>query len=204
MDTRPAPRTATRADTPGAGRSPLPPTLATPLVALGALLVLAGDAYHLFILDDRPTQSGSAAYTGHGLALMLGLLFLLLGALAVAPTGRLARVALPTMVVGTALVVGDIWAEVVVLPGVVIGDARALLGDDISGQHLALVIVAFALFSMGWLLFALTMRAVAGPVAWVLVAGAVIAFLPVGGSYVSLAVGSALVVARAAQVDRAR
>ena len=48
------------------------------------------------------------------------------------------------------------------------------------------------------------MRRVAGPVAWVLVAGGVIAFLPVGGSYVTLAVAAALVVSRAAQADRAR
>ena len=172
--------------------------MTVPAAVLGALLVLAGDAYHLFVLDDRPTQAGTAAYSAHGVALMLGLLLLLLAALSVARPGRLARVALPAMVVGTALVVGDIWAEVVVLPGVVTGGARDLLGDDISGQHLALVIVAFALFAIGWVLFALSMRRVAGPVTWVLVAGGVIAFLPVGGSYVTLAVAAALVVARAA------
>jgi hypothetical protein len=208
MDTRPA-HDATRADiradtAPGSRAALLPLSLATPLAALGALLVLAGDAYHLFILDDRPTQAGSAAYTAHGLALMSGLLFLVLAAISVARPGRLTQVAVPALVAGTALVVGDIWAEVVVLPGVVSGDARALLGDDIGGQHLALVVVAFGLFAVGWLLFALTMRTVAGPVAWVLVAGSVIAFLPVGGSYVSLAIGCALVIARAAQVDRAR
>ena len=184
--------------------TPLPPSMTAPAAVLGALLVLAGDAYHLFVLDDRPTQAGTAAYTAHGLALMLGLLLLLLAALSVARPGRLARVALPSMVIGTALVVGDIWAEVVVLPGVVTGDSRALLGDDISGQHLALVVVAFALFAVGWALFALSMRRVAGPVTWVLVAGSVIAFLPVGGSYVTLAVAAALVVARAAQTERVR
>jgi len=184
--------------------TPLPLSMAAPAAILGALLVLAGDAYHLFVLDDRPTQAGTAAYSAHGVALMLGLLLLLLAALSVARPGRLARVALPAMVIGTALVVGDIWAEVVVLPGVVTGGARELLGDDISGQHLALVIVAFALFAIGWVLFALSMRRVAGPVAWVLVAGGVIAFLPVGGSYVTLAVAGALVVARAAQAERVR
>ncbi len=178
--------------------------MTVPAAVLGALLVLAGDAYHLFVLDDRPTQAGTAAYSAHGVALMLGLLLLLLAALSVARPGRLARVALPVMVVGTALVVGDIWAEVVVLPGVVTGGAGTLLGDDIGGPHLALVIVAYALFAIGWVLFALSMRRVAGPVTWVLVVGGVIAFLPVGGSYVTLAVAAALVVARAAQAERVR
>ena len=102
--------------------APLSVSMAAPAAVLGALLVLAGDAYHLFVLDDRPTQAGTAAYTTHGVALMLGLLLLLLAALSVARPGRLARVALPAMVVGTALVVGDIWAEVVVLPGVVMAE----------------------------------------------------------------------------------
>ena len=45
------------------------------------------------------------------------------------PAGSAARgSALPAMVVGTALVVGDIWAEVVVLPGVVTGGATAAPG----------------------------------------------------------------------------
>jgi hypothetical protein len=182
----------------------LPPRTATPLAVLGALLMLAGDAYHLFILDDRPSQAGSAAYTAHGLALIVGLLLLLLAALSVARPGRVARAAAPAMVVGTALVVGDIWAEVVVLPGVVTGDARDLLGEDIGGLHLALVIVAFATFAVGWALFAVSVRTVAGPVAWLLLAGAIIAFLPVGGSYVTLSVGASVVVARLSQADRAR
>lgn len=193
-----------RADATSDGTTPLPPATATPLAVLGALLVLAGDAYHMFVLDDRPSQAGTAVYTAHGLALMLGLLLLLLAAVSVARPGRLTRAGVPVMVVGTALVVGDIWAEVVVLPGVVSGSARGLLADDISGQHLALVIVAFALFAIGWALFALAVRSVAGPVAWLLLVGAVIAFLPVGGSYVTLSVGAALVVARVAQAARAR
>ena len=176
---------------------PLERHLTTPAAVLGAALVLAGDAYHLFVLDDRPTQAGTAAYTGHGVGIMLGLLLLLLAALSVARPGRLLTVGLPVLVVGTALVVGDVWAEVVVLPGVLTGSADRLLGNDISGTHLALVVVAYALFALGWAMFALAMRSTVGPIAWVLVAGAVIAFLPVGGSYVALAVGAALVVTRA-------
>jgi hypothetical protein len=163
--------------------------------------VLAGDVYHLFVLDDRPTQAGSALYTAHGVALMAGLLLLVLAALSVAVRGALAHVALSTVVVGTALVVGDIWAEVVVLPGVVQEKSPALLGEDIGGLHLAMVVIAFALFALGWVLFAVSMRTIAGPITWLLVVGGMIGFLPVGGSYVVLAIGAALVVARATRTE---
>jgi len=159
--------------------------------------MLAGDAYHLFVLNDRPTQAGTAAYTGHGVALMLGLLLVVLAALSGARPGRLSRAALTLVVIGTALVVGDIWAETVVLPGVVTGSATQLLGDDISGTHLAFVIGAYALFSVGWVLFALVMRPTVGAISWLLVVGGVIGLLPVAGSYVLLALGAALVIVRA-------
>ncbi len=178
---------------------PLPLPVVAPAAYVGAALVLAGDYYHLFVLDDRPTQAGTLAYTAHGFAIMLGLLVLVLAALSVVRPGPLAAVGLPAMMVGTTFVIGDIWAEVVVLPGVVTGDARQLLGDDISGAHLALVVLAYALFAIGWVLVALAMRREVGVVAWALVIGGVIGFLPVGGSYVMLAVGAALVIGRAAR-----
>lgn len=176
--------------------APLPRRLATPVAAVGAASVLAGDAYHLFVLDDRPSQAGTAAYTGHGVGIMLGLLLLVLAALSVVRPGRLAGACIPVLVIGTALVVGDIWAETVVLPGIVTGHAAELLGHDISGAHLAFVIGAYALLAIGWVLFALATRSVVGAPAWLLVIGGVMAFLPVGGSYVLLALGAALVVAR--------
>ena len=74
---------------PASPASPLPRRLAAPAAVLGAVLVLAGDAYHLFVLDDRPTQAGSARYAGHGIAIMVGLLLLALAALSVA--GRRTR-----------------------------------------------------------------------------------------------------------------
>ena len=176
---------------------PLPVSLATPAAVVGAALVLAGDAYHLFVLDERPTQAGGAAYTAHGVGIMAGLLLLVLAALTVARPVRLTGVGLPALVVGSALVVGDVWAETVVLPGVVTGSATELLGEDIGGTHLAFVVGAYALFAIGWVLFALAMHGTVGAISWLLVVGGVIAFLPVGGSYVVLAVGAALVVARA-------
>jgi hypothetical protein len=179
--------------------TPLVPSLIVPAALLGALLVLAGDVYHLFVLHDRPTQAGSPAYRLHGVALMLGLALLVMASLSVARAGRLAAVALPLIVLGNALVIGDIWAEVVVLPGVVFGEAPKLLSDDIGGAHLAMVIGAYALFALGWLLYGLSMRPASGAASWVLVVGAVLGFLPIGGSYVLLALGAAAVVQRAAR-----
>lgn len=159
---------------------------------VGGLLGVAGDAYHLFVLDDRPTQAATLGYRLHGFALMCGLVLLVLAAPALARgAGRLLRVALPVLTLGTALVVGDIWAETVVSPGVV-GDSVALLGEDIGGFHLAAVIAAYLLFAVGWLLYA--MDALRGrwcprPIALLLAIGAVLAFLPIGGSYVLLSLG---------------
>lgn len=177
---------------------PVARAAAGPVAAIAALLLLAGDAYHLFVLNDRPTQAGTVPYRLHGIALMLGLALLVMAALSVARAGRLAAVGLPLLVLGTALVIGDIWAEVVVLPGVVHDSAPQLLSDDISGPHLVMVIVAYALFAIGWILFALSLRGAVGGVSWLLVVGGVLAFLPIGGSYVLLAIGAASVVSRAA------
>ena len=176
---------------------PLPTAYVPYAATMGAALTLAGDAYHLFILHDRPTQAGTVAYAAHGLALMLGLLLLLMAALSVARPHPLTRAGLPTLVIGTGLVVGDVWAESIVLPGVLTGTATELLGHDTSGRHLAFVIAAFALFATGWLLFALTMRPTDGAVTWLLIIGAVLAFLPIPGSYVLLATGACLVILRA-------
>ena len=83
--------TASSTTLPDSVARPLSGSLATPAAVVGAALVLAGDAYHLFVLDDRPTQAGTAAYTGHGVAIMLGLLLLVLAALSVARPTRLSH-----------------------------------------------------------------------------------------------------------------
>lgn len=173
---------------------PLSRTAAVKAAVGGCLLALAGDAYHLFVLDDRPTQATDALYRLHGLSLIAGLLLLVLSALSLAPRSRLTAVALPALLVGTSLVVGDIWAEVVVLPGVLVPVAPQLLGDDIGGAHLGLVVMAYAIFALGWVLYAIAARRWAAPAAaWLMLVGAVLAFLPIGGSYVLLSVGAAAV-----------
>lgn len=189
---------------------PLSQTIAIRAALAAAVLVPAGDAYHLFVLNDRPTQANDVLYLLHGLSLIAGLLLLVLSALSLAPRGRLTAIALPTLLVGSTLVIGDIWAEVVVLPGIVAPTAPHLLGDDIGGTHLGLVVTAYAVFALGWVLYAVSaLRWAAPPAAWLLVIGGALAFLPVGGSYMLLSVGAAAVAvtasgSRAGRVDHNR
>lgn len=189
---------------------PLSRTIAIKAALAAAVLVPAGDAYHLFVLDDRPTQATDVLYLLHGLSLIAGLLLLALSALSLAPRDRLTAFALPTLLVGSTLVMGDIWAEAVVLPGIVAPTAPHLLGDDIGGAHLLLVVTAYAVFALGWVLYAVSARRWAAPAAaWLLVIGGALAFLPVGGSYVLLSVGAAAVAVtasapRAGRADRSR
>jgi hypothetical protein len=173
----------------------LSPRTAGAAAVIAGLLAGAGDAYHLFVLDERSEQLATTGYRLHGFALMAALVLFVVAAPALAATrGRLARAALVITVAGTALVVGDIWAEVVVVPGVV-GPQPELADIDISGFHLAAVIGAYALFALGWLLYgvaALRDHWSSAPVAWLVMVGAVLGFLPIGGSYIVLSVGLAL------------
>ncbi len=171
------------------------PRTAGTAAVVGGLLAVAGDGYHLFVLGERSEQLMTPGYRLHGFALMAALVLFTIAAPALAATrGRLARTALPLVVAGTALVVGDIWAEVVVVPGFV-STQPELAGGEISGFHLAAVIGAYALFALGWLLYgvaALRDHWCSAPVAWLVIVGAVLAFLPIGGSYVLLSLGLAL------------
>src|SRR5688572_20576903 len=97
---------------------PLATAPARVAAVVGGLLGVTGDVYHLFVLDDRPTQATTAGYRLHGLALILGLVLLVLAAPGLAgATSRWLRISLPLLTLGTALVIGDIWAEVIVSPG---------------------------------------------------------------------------------------
>jgi hypothetical protein len=110
----------------------LSPRTAGAAAVVAGLLAGAGDAYHLFVLDERSEQLATAGYRLHGFALMAALVLFIVAAPTLAATrGGLARAALAMTVAGTALVVGDIWAETVVVPGVV-STQPELAGVDIS------------------------------------------------------------------------
>ena len=174
------------------------------LVRLGGIAALVaaplgilGDLYHFF-MDDRSRVLGDAFFKAHGLLLMTAFLLLIIALPAFLFYRRdilspLGRIALPLGLIGTTLVLGDIWAETVVVPGIVASQPQ-LVEEDISGYHLAAVIAAFAIFALGWLLVGITSfraRNFPRPALIVLCIGAVVAFLPLPGVYILLLVGAA-------------
>lgn len=180
-----------------ASRSPLEALAAPVAIGAGALVVL-GDLYHPLwdALDwgERSELLTDPLYRAHGLAIAVGLalaLFALAGLALRQRFGTLGWIGVVVAFVGTTLVAGDYWAESVVTPGVVA--ASPLLADaDASGGHLATVIVAFALYAVGWLLVGIaTWRAKALPrwVAALVMVGAVIGFTPFAGSNLLLGAG---------------
>jgi hypothetical protein len=116
------------------------------LVRLGGIAALVaaplgilGDLYHFF-MDDRSRVLADAIFKTHGILLMAALLLLVVALPAFLfyrrdILGPLARVALPLGLIGTTLVVGDIWAETVVVPGNVASQPQ-LVEEDISGYIL--------------------------------------------------------------------
>jgi hypothetical protein len=102
--------------------------LSPSLIRLGGIAALVAaplgileDLYHFF-MDDRTRVLGDAIFKMHGLLLMAAFLLLIVALPAFLFYRRdilspLARVALPLGLIGTTLVIGDIWAEKVVVPG---------------------------------------------------------------------------------------
>lgn len=164
-----------------------------PAALLAAVLGVAGDAYH-FTLDDRSEVANELGYRLHGIALMLAFLLVIVGLirlalLADARWGILGRVGFVLALAGTITTIADIWAETVVLPGVT-ETAPKLLDADASGYHLGMVAATFlGLFALGWLLVAVaSLRSGPGSkaAAIFLIPAAIIAGLPIGGSYILL------------------
>jgi hypothetical protein len=164
-----------------------------PAALLGALLGIAGDAYH-FTLDERSEVAMSLGYRAHGIALMIAFLLAILALLRIALVqserwGVVGRVGFILALAGTITTIGDIWAEAIVLPGMT-SSAPELLNEDATGFHLGAVAFVFlGLFALGWLLVAVaSFRAgqASRPACALLGVAAVIAGLPIGGSYILL------------------
>lgn len=182
------------------------------LLLVGGVLGFVGDSYHLYWdfgdLGERSEILATLPYRAHGVLIgvgyglaLAGLAGLLLRRRESVPmTGWLGAV---VAFVGTPFVVGDYWAESVVTPGVV-ATSPALADADASGAHLALVVAAFAVFAIGWLLVGVgLLRGKIAPrvIAIVMIVGAVIAFTPFAGSNLIL-MGS--IAALGATAGRAR
>lgn len=164
-----------------------------PAAFVAAVVGIAGDAYH-FTLDDRSVVAASLGYRLHGIALMIAFFLVVLALLRIMLVhdrrcGAIGRIGFLLALAGTITTIADIWAETIVLPGVT-HTAPHLLDKDAAGFHLAAVAFVFlALFALGWLLVAIaSFRAgVAHRAACVLLGvAAIIAGLPLGGSYILL------------------
>lgn len=162
-----------------------------------AVIGVPADLFH-FTIDSRATASQTLAFRLHGLGLVAAFTLLLLALAGIvlaqgARGGRLGRVGGLLALAGTALVVGDLAKEAFGLPL-----APEQL-SELEGYYLAVVVLSFALLSVGWLLTAVASRrsgVTSAPAAWLLGVGAVLAFPPIPGAYVVLLVGVAVVGSR--------
>ena len=170
--------------------------------AAGAALAAAtigvpADLYH-FTIESRAAASGTLGFRLHGLGLLAAftLTLVALAGIAVAQGdrgGRLGAIGAASALVGTTFVIGDIAKEAFALPV-----APEQLSDP-KGYYLAVIVVSFALLTLGWLLTAIATRRAgigSGATTAVLGVGALFAFPPIPGAYVVLLVGIALTAAR--------
>ena len=162
-----------------------------------AAIGVPADLFH-FTIDSRVTASGTTAFKLHGIGLILAftLTLVALAGIVLAQADRggvLGRVGAALALLGTTLVIGDLAKEAFALPV-----APEQLRDP-KGYYLAVIVVSFALLTLGWLLTALATRKAgvgSGATTAVLVVGALLAFPPIPGAYVVLLVGIALTASR--------
>jgi hypothetical protein len=162
-----------------------------------AVLGIPADLFH-FTMHSRAEASQSLAFRLHGVALVSAftLVLLALAGIVLAQqgrAGRLGQVGGLVALAGTALVIGDLAKEAFGLPL-----APEQLGEP-QGWYLLVVVVSFALMTVGWLLTALASRRaglISGPVAALLVTGALLALPPIPGAYIVLLLGVAVVASR--------
>lgn len=165
---------------------------AFPAAAAGAVIGVAGDLYH-FTIDDLAAAAPEPLFKVHGLLLVvaLGLALVALAGISLHHgdrSGRIGRAGTVIAFAGTTLVLANVYVEGVAMPR-----APEALTDP-QGYALAMVLVSYALLSLGWLLIGIaTARSGLAPrrAAILLCVGAVIAFGPLPGSYILLLLGVA-------------
>ena len=162
-----------------------------------AAIGIPADLFH-FTIESRAAASQSLAFRLHGIGLVTAftLLLLALASIVLAQRGRAGRLGLVGAAValaGTALALGDIAKEAFGLPL-----APAQLGEP-QGYYLGVVITSFSLLALGWLLTAVAARRAgiaSAPAAALLGVGAVLAWPPIPGAYITLLLGVAVVASR--------
>lgn len=164
--------------------------------AAGLAAVLLGvpaDLYH-FTIDSRTAAAGTLAFRLHGIALVLAfsLVLLALAGLVLAMAGRAGRLGAAgagCAFLGGTFVIGDLAKEAFGLPL-----APEQLGDP-TGYYLAVVVLSFGLLAAGWAMTAIALRragVISGRASTLLLVGAVLAFPPIPGAYLTLLIGIAV------------
>ena len=162
---------------------------AAPAAVAAAALGIPGDLYH-FTIESRAESAGEVLFKAHGalLVVAMGLLVVVLAGMALRLGDRASRTGTVLAFAGTLLVLANIATEAFAMPA-----APEPLSDP-EGYWLFVIILSFAMFSLGWLLVGISaMRAGAVPrgAGLVLCAGAVVAFTPIQGAYILLLAGVA-------------
>lgn len=172
--------------------------LALPAGLLAAAVGVPSDLYHLTI-ESRAAAVDEFLFAAHGVGLVAAMVLASVALLGLATRaghllGAAGRACVALAYVGTLLVLGNISTEAFQMR--LAPDAL----DDPTGYSLVTIIVAFALFAIGWFGVALTLgrHGVISPGTTLLMClGALYAFTPFPGSYVMLLLGIACAVVSA-------
>lgn len=173
--------------------------LAPNAAVAAACLGIPGDLYH-FATPSLTAASHTLLFKVHGVLLVTAMILLLVALLGFAAglgerLGRDGLAVLAVAFVGTVLVIANIATEAFTFP-------QAAEHLDPQGYWLAVIILSFGLYAVGWLGIAVlaARRRMAPPAATILLGvGAVYAFTPFPGAYLGLLVGGAVVIGLAAR-----
>ena len=164
---------------------------------VASILLLIGDILDLLSLATGPENLSEAATTASFaftfLLYLIGSALLLVGLVGLyvsqsEASGVLGLVGFAVAFLGSALVLGAVWAQLFVAPYLAVS-APAALDAEPTGTLAVGFTLTFALSALGWLLFGLAvLRAGVYPraAAIALMVGAVISFLPIPASGIVL------------------
>jgi len=166
---------------------------------VAGVLLLIGDLLSFTIESENMSESATTApYVFTFLLYLIGIVLLLIGLVGLyvrqsEASGILGLVGFLVAFLGTALVLGAVWAQLFVAPSVAV-EAPEFLDTEPTGALALGFTLTFALVALGWLLFGMaTLRARVYPrsAAIVVIVGAVVGFLPIPASGIILDVAVA-------------
>ncbi len=165
---------------------------------LAGVLAFIGDLLSLTEPESLSEAATTASYVFTYLLYLLGTVLLLVGLVGLyvrqsEATGILGLAGFAVAFLGTALVLGAVWAQLFVAPFLAVQAPRVLDIEPVGALGVGFTLT-FLLFAAGWLLFGLAaLRARIYPrvAAIVLMVGAVIGFIPVPASGIVLDVAVA-------------